>query len=73
GWSVFVGLVFSTIGAAGGILAGVGHISILGIAQANTVRSYEPGDGPDIHTGRCTFLHETETGCGYIERSSGYW
>ncbi len=37
-WSVFVGLVFSTVGAAGGILAGVGHISVFGIPQANSIK-----------------------------------
>ena len=37
-WSLFVGLIFSTVGAAGGILAGVGHISVFGISQANTVK-----------------------------------
>jgi len=37
-WSFLVGLIFSTVGAAGGILAGVGHISIFGISQANTVK-----------------------------------
>ena len=37
-WSVFVGVVFSSVGAAGGILAGVGHISIFGIQQANSVK-----------------------------------
>ncbi|RLJ71349.1 hypothetical protein BCF55_1649 [Hydrogenivirga caldilitoris] len=37
-WSFFVGLVFSTVGAAGGILAGVGHISIFGIPQANSIK-----------------------------------
>jgi len=37
-WSVFVGLVFSTVGAAGGILAGVGHISVFGIPQANNIK-----------------------------------
>ncbi len=37
-WSLFVGYVFSTVGAAGGILAGVGHITIFGIKNANTVK-----------------------------------
>lgn len=37
-WSLFVGYVFSTVGAAGGILAGVGHISIFGMKDANTVK-----------------------------------
>lgn len=37
-WSIFVGYIFSTIGAAGGILAGVGHISIFGMKNANTVK-----------------------------------
>jgi len=37
-WSFLSGLVFSTVGAAGGILAGVGHISIFGIPYANSVK-----------------------------------
>jgi len=37
-WALFVGLVFSIIGAAGGILAAVGHISIFGIADANMIK-----------------------------------
>ncbi len=37
-WSLFAGLIFSTVGAAGGILAGVGHISIFGIPQANSIK-----------------------------------
>ncbi len=30
-WCIWVGWIFSTVGAFGGIMAGVGHISILGI------------------------------------------
>ena len=37
-WSFFVGLVFSTVGAAGGILSGVGHISLFGIPSANNIK-----------------------------------
>lgn len=37
-WGVFVGLVFSSIGAAGGILASFGLISIIGIGDPNTVK-----------------------------------
>ncbi|TYO97211.1 sulfite exporter TauE/SafE family protein [Desulfallas thermosapovorans] len=37
-WSVFVGYVYSTVGAAGGILSGVGHITIFGIKNANMVK-----------------------------------
>ena len=37
-WMAFVGFVFSSIGAAGGILAGVGHISIFGMKKANTIK-----------------------------------
>lgn len=37
-WMAFVGFVFSTIGAAGGILAGVGHITIFGMKKANTIK-----------------------------------
>ncbi len=32
-WCVWVGWIFSTVGAFGGIMAGVGHISILGIGN----------------------------------------
>ena len=37
-WGVLVGLVFSTVGAAGGILASVGLISVMGIQDANLVK-----------------------------------
>lgn len=37
-WMAFVGFVFSTIGAAGGILAGVGHITIFGMKKANVIK-----------------------------------
>ncbi|MDO7788780.1 sulfite exporter TauE/SafE family protein [Desulforamulus aquiferis] len=37
-WGMFVGYVFTTVGAAGGILAGVGHMSIFGIKNANMVK-----------------------------------
>jgi hypothetical protein len=38
GWAFFTGIVFSVAGAAGGILAAVGHISVLGLQDANTVK-----------------------------------
>ena len=37
-WGVLVGLVFSTVGAAGGILASVGLISVMGIRDPNLVK-----------------------------------
>lgn len=37
-WGALVGLVFSSIGAAGGILASFGLISVLGISDANSVK-----------------------------------
>lgn len=37
-WAVFVGFVFSTVGAAGGILSGVGHITLFGIGEANMIK-----------------------------------
>lgn len=39
GWAIFTGVVFSVVGAAGGILAVVGHISVLGLADANMVKT----------------------------------
>lgn len=37
-WGILVGLVFSTVGAAGGILASVGLISVFGIKDPNLVK-----------------------------------
>ncbi|ABO49798.1 protein of unknown function DUF81 [Desulforamulus reducens MI-1] len=37
-WGIFVGYVFTSVGAAGGILAGVGHMTIFGIKKANMVK-----------------------------------
>jgi len=37
-WGGLVGLVFSTVGAAGGILASVGMISVFGIENPNLVK-----------------------------------
>jgi uncharacterized membrane protein YfcA len=42
-WAIWVGWVFSTVGAFGGVLAGVGHISIFGLgAYAKTFRDTAP-------------------------------
>jgi uncharacterized membrane protein YfcA len=37
-WGVIVGLVFSTVGAAGGILSSVGLITVFGLQDANQVK-----------------------------------
>ncbi|MEG6616052.1 sulfite exporter TauE/SafE family protein [Peptococcaceae bacterium 1198_IL3148] len=37
-WSVITGFVFSSVGAAGGILAGMGHITVFGIKDANMIK-----------------------------------
>ena len=42
-WAVFVGFVFSTVGAAGGILSGVGHITLMGIGDANIIKVMNQG------------------------------
>lgn len=38
GWGILVGLVFSLVGAAGGILASFGLISVIGLTDANQVK-----------------------------------
>ena len=38
GWSVIAGFIMSMGAGGGGILAGIGHISILGIADANMIK-----------------------------------
>ena len=37
-WGVLVGFIFSTVGAAGGILASVGLISVLNVQNPNLVK-----------------------------------
>lgn len=37
-WGIFVGTIFSTIGAAGGILTSFGLITIFGVAEPNSVK-----------------------------------
>lgn len=37
-WSVLTGFVFSSVGAAGGILAGMGHITVFGMKNANMIK-----------------------------------
>lgn len=42
-WAVWVGWIFSTVGAFGGIMAGVGHISVYGLGTyAGTFRETSP-------------------------------
>jgi uncharacterized protein len=42
-WGIWVGWIFSTVGAFGGIMAGVGHISIFGLGDyAATFRQTSP-------------------------------
>lgn len=43
-WAVWVGWIFSTVGAFGGIMAGVGHMTILGLGPyAKTFAKTAPG------------------------------
>jgi len=37
-WGIVIGLVFSSVGAAGAILAGFGHITLFGFTNANSVK-----------------------------------
>ena len=42
-WAIWVGWIFSTVGAFGGIMAGVGHITIFGLADyAKTFKDTSP-------------------------------
>lgn len=43
-WAVWVGWIFSTVGAFGGIMAGVGHMTVLGLGTyAKTFAKTQPG------------------------------
>jgi len=42
-WAIWVGWIFSTVGAFGGIMAGVGHMSVYGLGSyANSFKSTAP-------------------------------
>jgi uncharacterized membrane protein YfcA len=41
-WAIWVGWIFSTVGAFGGIMAGVGHITIFGLGDY--AKSFGPGN-----------------------------
>lgn len=42
-WAIWVGWIFSTVGAFGGIMAGVGHITIFGLGNyANSFKNTNP-------------------------------
>ncbi|MGD9309685.1 MAG: sulfite exporter TauE/SafE family protein, partial [Desulfosarcina sp.] len=42
-WAIWVGWIFSTVGAFGGIMAGVGHITVFGLADyAKTFKETSP-------------------------------
>ncbi len=43
-WTIWVGWIFSTVGAFGGIMAGVGHISVLGLGKYGSTLKGEPTD-----------------------------
>lgn len=55
-WGVLVGLVFSTVGAAGGILASVGLISVMGIQDPNLVKPMPGIDSGDTTCCRAGLL-----------------
>ena len=43
-WGIWVGWIFSSVGAFGGIMAGVGHISVYGLSDyASTFKKTSPG------------------------------
>ena len=60
-WGVLVGAVFSTIGAAGGILTAFGLISLFGVVDPNTVK---PMTQLVVLAATITFIP------GYFRRSS---
>src|SRR6056297_3567156 len=43
-WAIWVGWIFSTVGAFGGVMAGVGHISIFGLADY--AKSFQDTNAP---------------------------
>jgi hypothetical protein len=71
-WAVWVGWIFSTVGAFGGIMAGVGHITMYGLGD------YAKGFGKDaklnkVVTDSIRVSNQWLVGCSAALSSFNYW
>jgi len=72
-WAVWVGWIFSTVGAFGGVMAGVGHISVFGLgAYAKTFKTTAP-DLNKIATDSIRASNQWLVGLSALISSFNYW
>jgi uncharacterized membrane protein YfcA len=72
-WAIWVGWIFSTVGAFGGIMAGVGHITIYGLgAYAKTFKETAPGLNKTI-TDSIRVSNQWLVGTSALVSSFNYW
>ncbi len=72
-WAIWVGWIFSTVGAFGGIMAGVGHITIFGLgAYAKTFKDTAPDLNKGI-TDSVRVSNQWLVGFSALVSSFNYW
>jgi len=72
-WAVWVGWIFSTVGAFGGVMAGVGHISVFGLgAYAKTFKTTAP-ELNKIATDSIRASNQWLVGLSALISSFNYW
>lgn len=72
-WAIWVGWIFSTVGAFGGIMAGVGHITIYGLgAYAKTFKETAPTLNKTI-TDSIRVSNQWLVGTSALVSSFNYW
>lgn len=72
-WAVWVGWIFSTVGAFGGVMAGVGHISVFGLG--NYAKSFKT-TAPDLNklaTDSIRVSNQYLVGLSALISSFNYW
>ena len=72
-WAVWVGWIFSTVGAFGGVMAGVGHMSVFGLgAYAKTFKTTAP-DLNKLATDSIRASNQYLVGMSALISSFNYW
>ncbi len=72
-WAIWVGWIFSTVGAFGGIMAGVGHMTIYGLGSyAKTFKETAPGLNKTI-TDSIRVSNQWLVGTSALVSSFNYW
>lgn len=72
-WAVWVGWIFSTVGAFGGVMAGVGHMTVFGLgAYAKTFKTTAP-DLNKLATDSIRASNQFLVGLSALISSFNYW